>query len=456
MILYLPFLLAFAIGSLLFQWIKRPSLQINASLNAMLSMALGLGLCATLTYASLFVFGGFHRTGILGLHVGLLIILLIPNLKPFIQNLRSIKWTMSWLSPLAWLAWGLVAYVIHFMALTHPYGEWDAWALYNMKTKFMIAAGPQWQSIFNDLHWYTQPDYPLLLPSINVFHHAISGQDIPAVPMSTSIVLALMIGWLLFAAIREITGTIVAFAGSLVLMVNPFYIFQSTAQYADTLLGYYLLASIVCIHLTFLKHSKPMALISGLMLGYMTFSKNEGIVMSILLIIMFGLYTFTRRLPLVRKRQALSLIGCLLIGYLLTSSPTIILKLFIAPKNKDIFGGLSAVHMKFLNWDGFMLIVNAFKYELTHKRWAFIWGFLAFLFVAANRKIVYKECKIYLTFFVLYMTVLCFIYLTTVNFELSWRLKSTVHRICYYLLPSLLFFCYYALFRKKLDDRISS
>lgn len=453
MILLLPYIFSSLIGFLAMQLILGKSIQLNKTLNVTLSAALGIGLTATLTFYSLFIFSGFSRRGILILHLILLLILFGIQAPKLWAKTRRLTWGFNFLAPIAWIGWGLLLHAIQFLAKMHPYGEWDAWALYNMKTKFLIFSGSNWQAIFNELHWYTQPDYPLLLPSINVFSYAVTNASLSSIPMTTGIVLAMLISWLMFGGLKQITHTTIAFLASFLLLANPFYIFQSTAQYADTLLAFYLLAGIISLKLTLVHFRKSSAWLTGLLLGFMTFSKNEGIVMSILLIGCFMVYLLARKAPKKDKRKSLILIPCLLGGFLLTSSPAIILKLFLAPPNKDIFGGLSTVHMQFLNWKGFTLILDAIMYETTHRRWAFIWIFIIFLAAAANIKLFYKECKVFLAFLFLYLCVLTLIYLTTVNFDLSWRLKSTIHRICYYLLPSLLFFCYYAIFRKKTINR---
>ncbi|MBZ0167728.1 MAG: hypothetical protein K8I00_13055, partial [Candidatus Omnitrophica bacterium] len=234
-----------------------------------------------------------------------------------------------------------------------------------------------------------------------------------------------------------------------ILLINPFYIFQSTSQYADTILAFYLLAAVICLNLTLLYRSRGLAAVSGLMMGLMSFTKNEGLVMSILLIGLFGLYLFLRRVPAAQKKQDLWLIPCLLGGYAVTGSATVILKLFLAPANKDIFGAAAGHEMEYFNMDGLRLTATALGTELLHKRWSYMWPFLLGLAALANKRLFFKECKLFLGFLVLYLGVLLMIYLTTVNFNLAWRLKSTLPRILYYLLPTILYAVNWALYRYK-------
>ncbi|MGE0267948.1 MAG: glycosyltransferase family 39 protein [Candidatus Omnitrophota bacterium] len=452
--LVIPFSLSCLTGYLVMLTLFRDKPVFNKTLTLVLSAGLGIGLNSILTFYSFFLMNGFNRTAVWAFTLVLPAVLTLVNFKIILKKIMNVSIKISLLSPLAWILWGILLYVVIFMARSHPFGEWDAWALYNMKMKFLIFSGDRWKDIFEKLHWYTQPDYPLLLPFINVYNFALGQTAQPAVPLVTGIVFTMLIIWLMFGGLKQIMPSPAAFFASLLLLANPFYIFQSTAQYADTILAFYLLASVLCMKLALLYTDKRTAGLCGLMLGLMTFTKNEGIVMAILLIAVFSVYLLFKSVPPEDKKKWLLLIPCLLAGFVITASSTGILKLFLAPANKDIFGGLSAVHMKFLNWDGFMIIVNAFIRETAHKRWAFIWYFLALLFVLANKRLFYKECKTFIFFLTLYTGILVVIYLTTVNFDLSWRLNSTLHRICYYLLPTLLFSVYYAIFRGKKNQGV--
>lgn len=443
----LPLLASLALGYLTLMTVLKGVNRLNGSLTLVLSAGLGIGLNAIITYYGFLLFGGFGRGMIAALTGGAILVLAGLNARTLLARARNLKWRFSLWSIPAWALWGGVLYVVVFMAYRHPYGEWDAWALYNMKMKFLIGSGEYWQDIFTRLHWYTQPDYPLLLPFINVHQFALSQTAQPLVPLLTGVVFSMLIVWLLFGALRQVAPAYVAFFASFLLLVNPFYVFQGTSQYADTVLAFYLLASVVCLNLTVMHRCRGMATVSGLVMGLMSFTKNEGLVMSILLTGFFGLYLLCRRVPAAEKKQDLLLVPCLLLGYAITASATVVLKLFLAPTNKDIFGGAAGAEMEYLNMNGLKITAGALGKELTHKRWALMWWFVLGLSVLANRRLFHKENKIFLGFFTSYLGVLLVIYLTTVNFDLAWRLKSTLPRILFYLLPTVLFAVNWAIHR---------
>src|SRR5262249_40595038 len=49
--------------------------------------------------------------------------------------------------------------------LSNPYGRWDAWAIWNLHAKFLAAPSAAWRGMFDAALGWSQPDYPLLLPS---------------------------------------------------------------------------------------------------------------------------------------------------------------------------------------------------------------------------------------------------------------------------------------------------
>jgi hypothetical protein len=228
----------------------------------------------------------------------------------------------------------------------------------------------------------------------------------------------------------------VAFVASLLLLMNPFYLFWGTAQYADILLSFYLLASLLSFVLT-LKDPR-FALITGGLAGFMSFTKNEGLALAFLLIVLWALGTVKS----FSKNTFLKLI----FGFVITGAATFVCKIGL-PMNQDIFSDFSLVRMQFLNWQGFTLIVNELFLQITQKQWAFIWIFVLGLIILSNKKLLKDECKLLSLFFLLYAMILVAVFFTTTNFDLTWRLKSTLPRICFYMLPSVLFFIFYSLWK---------
>jgi len=445
MTIFLAHLTSFLIGYLMLNLILKNTDPKSASLLPILSFAIGIGCSSLLTFFSFLLFNGYNRWGILTFNYGFLFCLLLFHLLiksdsiyhhlKYLFNLKLLRFSTIFL----WVLWAGLLPVIHFFATTHPFGEWDAWALWNMKMKFLILSDHSWKDIFTKLHFHTQPDYPILLPLFNVWVYAVSQVKFQAISFWTAIILSLSTIVLLFYGLRRFVKQRVAILGSLILLFHPFYIFLSTAQYADILLALYLLASIITLLLALREGSPPNAMICGLFLGLMTFTKNEGIVMTILLLILTSLYALIegRKEQKYDPRIFIYLFG----GVCLTGLSTMIFKIFLASPNRDILTNFS--QLQFFSLEGLLLVGNTIIDELFNKKWSFLWAFLLILTLLGLPKFFKKECKIISGFFIIFFLVVLFIYLTTTNFDLSWRLASTLSRICFYILPSLLFFNFY-------------
>jgi hypothetical protein len=448
--LILPLIIAASIGYLSISLLFKNIRPFSSTLHVGLSIGLGLGLMSLLTFISFLWLGQYSRLFVFILTALILIGLLILNAifskkTPYIQ--QSILNHFSVINILSILAW-----IIFFMTCTlsanlHPYGEWDAWALYNMKTKFLLFGGPYWKAIFNELHWSTQPDYPLLLPFINTWSFALLGQNLIKIPYLTAIFATFSCGLLLQAGLKKYATPLVGFLALIFLLANPFYVYLGTSQYADVLLGYYLLASFVVITLLFRERDARYAVILSMIFGLMTFTKNEGIAIASILSLLVIAYLWTEKsFDQNFKKKALKMFFMTLV---LAVSLTVYFKLFLAPRNRDIFIDPAKASLPYLNWEGFILTVEQMKAEALNRRWAFVWIFSAILVLLGWKKIFHKECKIFSLFFLFYFVILLLIYMTTVHFDLGWRLKYTLHRIYGYFLPSVLYFVFYINWRKK-------
>ncbi|HEY3038658.1 MAG TPA: hypothetical protein VGJ66_07965, partial [Pyrinomonadaceae bacterium] len=51
------------------------------------------------------------------------------------------------------------------LAIKKPHGEWDAWAIWNMRARFIFRAGPFWRDAFSYVIDRSRPDYPILIPA---------------------------------------------------------------------------------------------------------------------------------------------------------------------------------------------------------------------------------------------------------------------------------------------------
>jgi len=376
----IPYLISFICGYLLIKELIPTSSRASLPLLMMLAIGLGLGTSSLLTFYSFLLAGQHQPVIILLCHVillGFLIWLGKRHQKPFID--QRLKQKPQAFSLLCLTIWCVFLAVIYYLASKHPFGEWDAWALWNMKTKFLLYHGKEWKAIFDQLHWHTQPDYPLLLPNLHIWTLTFSKTFLPHLPMITTILFTIASGILLYAGLKSFIDKKVALLASSLLLVQPFFLHLATAQYADTLLSFYLLASFITLTLALRENKTCLYFLTGLLLGLLTFTKNEGIVFALLLGSLTTLYLWQQHRSL--DTSPLPFLQALFSGLAVTGVASLIFKLFLAPVNRDIFFVTSTDSLRFFNWDGWLIVWQFIVKETFSITWLFFWVFILFMVI---------------------------------------------------------------------------
>ncbi|HOD11483.1 MAG TPA: glycosyltransferase family 39 protein [Candidatus Omnitrophota bacterium] len=451
MVNLIAYLISSAIGFLLIRLILGEKIRIPFFLHGILSIGLGLGVSGILTFFFLLAYGSFHAFGIILVHLVLLATLVVLNVKylPFTAFLCKETITNNTIGMyiVKTLLWVLASILIGILSQQYPYGGWDAWALYNMKAKFLIEGGQHWTDITR-LHWHTQPSYPLLLPLINTWIFALVQKNLVPIASMTGVMFSVSCGLLCYAGLSLFINRPVAFIASLLLLTNPLYIFWSTTQYADVLLAYYLLASMILMVLTLRTLEPRVALLAGLFWGLMPLAKNEGNVFLFFLTLATSITLLWG--PRDQRISAKRMILHLLIGILCTSLMNIIFKIFMAPPTREVLFNPLTQNLSYFNLNGILTTVGFYFYTIRSPGWIFIWGLVFILGLINYRKwFALKESRIMGIVFAGFLLVLLYVYISTAHFDLIWRLQCTAIRIAFYLLPSILFFCFYTLWAKN-------
>jgi hypothetical protein len=182
-----------------------------------------------------------------------------------------------------WLVRGLFA-LIAMMAIgtivmgywALPHGEWDAWAIWNQKARFLARDGRQWVSVLA-IDW-SQPGHPLLVPLTVARLWAYAGREITLVPGMVGIVfgaatVAVVMGALNLQKKR-------AWCAGAVLLAPSMFLQQWTAQQADIPFAFFMVASVAV--LTRISSSAParntqgLLLMAGSLASLAAWTKNEG------------------------------------------------------------------------------------------------------------------------------------------------------------------------------------
>jgi hypothetical protein len=159
-----------------------------------------------------------------------------------------------------------------------PHGEWDAWAIWNLRARALLRGAPAWPVIFSpDIAW-SHPDYPLLIPLSVARLWAYGGRESTLVPQ---LVAGTFFGASIatvVVSIGELRGWIAGFLSGGVLLVSRSFLLHSTYQFADAPLAFFVMVAIamVAVGRQVQAETTRYFVIGGLAAGLGAWTKNEG------------------------------------------------------------------------------------------------------------------------------------------------------------------------------------
>jgi hypothetical protein len=213
------------------------------------------------------------------------------------------RWT--WLLALAFgivlvMTWGRLIQ----MATALPVGEWDAWAIWNLRAKFLAGPNGAWHYALSPLLNGSHPDYPLLLSAFVARVWRAGGAVDPTrgivdtlAPTLTALVFFAALIALLVSAVALLRGTASALLAGLVILSTTSLLVWAPAQYADVPLAFYYLSAIALLFLA----ASPISggrwplLWAGVCGSLAAWTKNEGIAFLVTILIVFVAFTFWRQ-----------------------------------------------------------------------------------------------------------------------------------------------------------------
>jgi Dolichyl-phosphate-mannose-protein mannosyltransferase len=179
----------------------------------------------------------------------------------------------------------------------NPHGEEAAWSIWNLKARFLFRAGAFWPDAFSrDLAW-TRLDYPLLLPGLVALCWKLAAHESTDAPIAIAFLFALGTTGVLVGTLGVLRGKTLALLAGTLLLGTASFVALSAALYGDVPLSFYILATLALLCLQD-RHPEDLrfSALAGLMAGFAAWTRNEGVVFIVALIV-------ARVFALVRYRQ---------------------------------------------------------------------------------------------------------------------------------------------------------
>lgn len=180
----------------------------------------------------------------------------------------------------------------------HPHGEWDAWAIWNLRARAILRGGPDWTSVFSNGSAWSNVDYPLLLPLTVARLWAFESAETTLIPAVVAFTFFASTVATLTVLVGQTRGWVSGWLSGAVLVAPYTYVYQSSCQCADVPLAQFMLIGIAGGALARgATDSRTMIAAAGAAAGLAAWTKNEGQVFFVLLLILIGIATWRRRDP---------------------------------------------------------------------------------------------------------------------------------------------------------------
>jgi len=245
-----------------------------------------------------------------------------PNLKNILKQPSLLAWVFLMVAGFA-----LLTHIVGF--LKKPHGGWDAWMIWNLDARFLFRGGEYWQNLFAPQ--LIHPDYPLMVPASVARLWSIMGKESIFAPAVLGGIYAVSIIAVLVTAVRYLRGPRLGYIAGLALLGSAGFHFHAPTQSSDFPLGLYILGILVSINFYDSdEYSRPgFLVVAGLLAGLATWTKNEGWLLLVALILARSVQAVFRQTAANLWREARLFFG----GLAPILALVLFFKLWFAPAN---------------------------------------------------------------------------------------------------------------------------
>ncbi len=439
-----PLLIGMVIVMLLWPY----SLRSHFLLKVFIGIGVGTGFSSILFFLWILFFSP-HSRGFVFIEFLVLILLLLTLLyrrkkrpsppAPAIPGQSRPIWA-SWLLLVLFLgsfiSWGLAFRSISFM---NPHGTFDAYAIWNLRARFIFRAGEDWQiGLSPELNWKSHADYPMLTSANVARAWAILGQETTRVPIVQSGLFTTALLGLSLTTLFTFRGWGQAALGSIILLAIPWIPFFALSQNAETAVAYFYLAVSSLLMLYAWSRRTGFLVLAGLMAGLSAWVKNEGLVFLIAAAICSAAMVYEHKKPL---HTMLTRFLPFLYGVVPVLALALFYKFSLTPAN-DLFADqtLHDILGRVLDPTRWLTIFSSLAdlaWNLGEWGFPLLPGMLALLLIFWPRRLFNKR-GLQTLLPVLFLTAISYfmVYLITPH-PLEWHLQYSADRLLFHLLPSL-------------------
>jgi hypothetical protein len=357
-----------------------------------------------------------------------------PARAPFVSRLLVPVFAVS-----------LIAAIVRFgyRSATYPHGGWDAATIWNLRARFLFRGADHWRDAFSDLMARgTHADYPLLVPGAAARAWSFIGSEAQAAPILLGLLFTLATAFLLLGVLASLRSRGQGLVAGIVLLCCNTLVYQGANQYADVPLAFFMLATFVALVLadTVKEGGAGLVVLAGLTAGLAAWTKNEGLLFVLALVIAHLLVVAHLR----GWKRAIRRQGIMLLGLAPMLLLIIAFKWGVAPAN-DLLASLQPADIidRLTTPSRIGYVLQSFGERfLTLSGWLVAAPLvLALYLLLVGRREEGVELESMGTMLVtlgLVLAAYLFVYIVT-PYDLAWHVNTSMHRLVLQAWPSLLF-----------------
>ena len=362
-----------------------------------------------------------------------------PNPMADAPALTGQRWWRDWF--MIGCGGCLVACLFQFfnLLLRTPHGHWDAWAIWNLRARFLYRAVDHWENAFSPLLYWSSPDYPLGLPAAVANGWKFVADETVAIPMAVAAVFFLATISMLGSTLSFMVDRWQAGLAVLCLIGTPLFLSHSASQYADIPLGFFFLATVICLVRYDNRSTQHFGwlVMSGLTASLAVWTKNEGWV--------FLVAVLSSRLLLALREHRLRRFVREMSRFMLGAAPvlavTIAFKTFLAPPSSFMSAqNLTDILAKLSDLSRYQEILTAFGRQMSFFGEGLIVAMAVYALLVGVRKRVFDDDRVVGSATILGITLIAYflVYVITPQ-NLEWHLRTSIHRLLLQLWPVTIF-----------------
>jgi hypothetical protein len=298
----------------------------------------------------------------------------------------------------------------------NPHGGWDAWAIWNLRARFLAAgiysAPLAWSP---QLGSTTHPEYPLLLSAFVARAWAFSHSLSQAVPIATSYICWLALVAMVTGGVAALRGRTLGLLAGLVIAASPSLLHEVPMQMADVPLAAYFAGAVV-----FLLLDRPA--LAGILAGFAPWTKDEGWLFLLVFLIVSAVF---------KREYVLRAIA----GALPVTLLAAVFKVWFVRGSSLVSSSVPGVGHRLADPGRYAMVFAAFGRESIAMRAGWYHPILPLIALAVAIGIVRRREALYCAAVAGTMLAGYFaIYLITAN-DLRWQLGTSLYRLLVQVWP---------------------